>query len=84
MTAAEIAGDIELRAARGEAAVARLERRDALREVDVRAAELRAAADALERAAWTLRDRAGLGAEAGEAMQAALRARQAAGGDDEA
>ena len=41
-------------------------------------AELRAAADALESAAHLLRT-AGLGSEASQAMQAALRARDAAG-----
>ena len=40
--------------------------------------ELRAAADALEVAAYALRT-AGLGSEASQAMQAALRARDAAG-----
>lgn len=44
-------------------------------------AELRAAADALEHAAFVLRDRAGAGAAAGDAMQAAMRARRAAGDD---
>lgn len=44
-------------------------------------AELRTAADALERAAFVLRDRAGQGAAAGAAMQAAMRARRAAGDD---